>query len=309
MRILVFGAGVLGSLYAARLKQAGQEVTILARGARAEEIRQHGIVLEDETTGTRTETRLPVISELAVDDCYDVILVLVRRDQIDSTLPQLAANRSPSVVFMANNASGPSGLVDALGEGRVLLGFAGAGGAREGHVVRCRVVSAQTQPTTLGELSGQVTPRLEAITAALQQAGFPTAFSANIDAWLKTHAVGVVPIAGAMYFAGDNYKLAASKDGLYLMIRAFREGVRALMALGIPVEPAKFKVLRWIPAWFLAILLRRIFATKRAELVMWRHAAHARGEMELLADDVRALMRRAGRPTPAFDRLFPEVKR
>ncbi|HWI62096.1 MAG TPA: hypothetical protein VNT75_09680, partial [Symbiobacteriaceae bacterium] len=93
------------------------------------------------------------------------------------------------------------------------------------------------------------------------------------------------------------------------MIRAFREGVRALMVLGIPIEPAKFRVLRWIPAWILAALLRRSFATKRAELVMWRHADHARGEMELLADDVRALLRRVGRPTPAFDHLFPEVKR
>jgi len=34
MRILVYGAGVLGSLYAARLHDADQDVTILARGER-----------------------------------------------------------------------------------------------------------------------------------------------------------------------------------------------------------------------------------------------------------------------------------
>ena len=308
MRILVFGAGVLGSLYAARLKQAGQDVTILARGSRAEELRQYGLILEDEATGARTETRLPVTTDLATDDVYDLILVLVRRDQILSTLPQLAANRSPSVVFMANNASGPAPLVAALGQERVLLGFAGAGGARDGYVVRCQVVTGETQPTTLGELSGRITPRLEAIAAALQQAGFPTAFSTNIDAWLKTHAAGVVPIAGAMYFAGDNYKLARSTEGLYLMVRAFREGVKALERLGIPVVPAKYRVLKWMPIWLLAPLLRRSFGTKRVELLMWRHADHARGEMELLAADVRSLMRKGGVPTPAFDRLFPEVR-
>jgi 2-dehydropantoate 2-reductase len=32
MRILVFGAGVLGSYYATKLYQAGMDVTILARG-------------------------------------------------------------------------------------------------------------------------------------------------------------------------------------------------------------------------------------------------------------------------------------
>ena len=33
MRILVYGAGVIGSLYAAKLQAAGQEVTVLARGS------------------------------------------------------------------------------------------------------------------------------------------------------------------------------------------------------------------------------------------------------------------------------------
>ncbi len=47
MRILFYGAGVLGSLYAARLQEARQEVSILARGQRLADIREHGIVLEE----------------------------------------------------------------------------------------------------------------------------------------------------------------------------------------------------------------------------------------------------------------------
>ncbi|MDH3622883.1 MAG: NAD-binding protein, partial [Myxococcales bacterium] len=42
MRFLVIGAGNIGSLYAAKLAQSGQEVTVLARGARLEQIRRHG---------------------------------------------------------------------------------------------------------------------------------------------------------------------------------------------------------------------------------------------------------------------------
>ena len=34
MKILFYGAGVLGSLFAARLQESGQEVSILARGQR-----------------------------------------------------------------------------------------------------------------------------------------------------------------------------------------------------------------------------------------------------------------------------------
>lgn len=304
MRILIFGAGVLGSLYAARLKAAGADVTILARGERALQIRTHGIVLVDEATGRESHTALPVIGHLSPDDRYDMILVLVRRDQLDSTLPQLAGNCSGAVLFMCNNASGPGALVEALGPGRVLLGFPGAGGSREGHKVRCSVVSGRTQPTTLGELSGQVTPRLRAVADLLRRAGFPTAFSGNMDAWLKTHAAVVSPVANAFYFAGDNYRLAASPEGLRLLVDAIREGLRALDALQIPVEPSRYRLLMYVPVWLAGPVLRRVFATRWAELVLWRHADTARTEMRVMAEEVRALLRAAGLPAPASDRLM-----
>ena len=50
MKILVYGAGVLGSLYAARLKESGLDVSILARSRRLADIREHGIELEDSST-------------------------------------------------------------------------------------------------------------------------------------------------------------------------------------------------------------------------------------------------------------------
>jgi 2-dehydropantoate 2-reductase len=56
MRFLVYGAGNIGSLYAARLAQSSQDVAILARETRLEQIRQHGIELEDGVSGQRTTT-------------------------------------------------------------------------------------------------------------------------------------------------------------------------------------------------------------------------------------------------------------
>ena len=43
MRILVFGAGVLGCNLANNLFRAGKDVTLLARGSWAEEIRTNGL--------------------------------------------------------------------------------------------------------------------------------------------------------------------------------------------------------------------------------------------------------------------------
>ena len=201
MRILIFGAGVLGSLYAGRLAAAGQDVALLARGTRLRQLRQHGLVLFDEAIGQETHPQVRLVEELGAEDAYDLVIVIIRAEQLADALPTLAANRRiPCFLFLHNRASGPGALFDALGPGRVLLGFPGAGGTREPTQVRYRLIPQQ--PTTLGEPDARISPRLRQVAKALLQAGFPVALSRNMDAWLKTHAVFVTAIAGAIYDAG-----------------------------------------------------------------------------------------------------------
>ena len=45
MRICVYGAGAIGGNFAARLADAGNEVSIVARGAHLEAIRARGLTL------------------------------------------------------------------------------------------------------------------------------------------------------------------------------------------------------------------------------------------------------------------------
>ena len=46
MRWLIFGAGVLGSFYAVKPLACGHEVTVFARGRRAEQLRAEGLVVQ-----------------------------------------------------------------------------------------------------------------------------------------------------------------------------------------------------------------------------------------------------------------------
>ena len=48
MKILVYGAGVLGCNLARNLFRAGKDVTLLARGNWAEEIRKNGLRIKDQ---------------------------------------------------------------------------------------------------------------------------------------------------------------------------------------------------------------------------------------------------------------------
>src|SRR6202171_2073084 len=136
MNILVYGAGVIGSVYATRLQEAGYTVSLLARGKRAVSLRAQGVVLEKASTGQRTTTHVSVVEHLAPTDSYDVVIVTVRLDQLASVLPDLAANHQiPIVLFMLSNPEGMQRL-EMLEAHRVVLGFPSVGGARQGDVIR-----------------------------------------------------------------------------------------------------------------------------------------------------------------------------
>jgi 2-dehydropantoate 2-reductase len=167
MNILVYGAGVLGSLYAARLRSAGHRVSLLARGRRLADLRRYGLALENAITGRKTFALVDAVERPDPDEAYDLALVPVRKTQLPEVLPALSAGRRiPAFLFMVCNAEGPDAMIRALGRDRVLMGYAGAGGIRTGPLVRYTRVSPLLQRTVIGEVDGRVTPRLKAIRKA-----------------------------------------------------------------------------------------------------------------------------------------------
>jgi 2-dehydropantoate 2-reductase len=237
MKILVYGAGVIGTLYGARLQESGQRVTLLARGQRLTDIGRYGLALEDVVSGSRSTTRVDTTERLGLDDQYDVALITVRRDQLASVMPALQANRSiRTMLFMLNNPIGSGDLVRALGQDRVLLGFPGAGGTLDGHVVRYALIRQQS--TTLASPSKRSNERMRGLAGAFNSAGFPTKISGDMDAWLKAHAFFVTAVSGAIYMAGgDCRSLSENPTALALMTQGVTEGFATVCRLGLPVTP------------------------------------------------------------------------
>lgn len=304
-RILVYGAGVLGTLFASRLKRAGQDVTVLARGTRLADIRAHGLVLENQSTDERTVTQVTAIDNLAPDATYDLVFVIMRKNQVDAVLPALAAARKVSTIcFMVNTASGYTMWSEAVGHERLLLGFPGAGGIRKGPVVRYAFAPTWMQPTTFGEPGGQVTARLKAVLRMFRSAGLSVTTCSDMRAWLTSHVALVSPLANGIYLAGgDNYRLAKQVDTVRLMVDAIREGFAVVRAAGLNVVPFKLRLVERTPEALVVSALRAWAGTGHFETVAKAHAIAAVDEMQVLAHEFALLARAAGVRTPAIDRL------
>lgn len=304
MKILVYGAGVIGSVYAALLQESGCNVVLLARGARADALRLHGLQLEDAASGKRTTTPIAIIERLAPTDSYDLVIVAVRLDQLASVLPSLAANHAtPTALFLLNNPAGMQRLA-MLEAQRPILGLPGVGGTRQGDVVR--YVLIRQQQTTIGEVDGQVTPRVQEIATLFGKAGFSVALSPDIQATLKTHAVFVSCISAALAIeGGDSIRLGHSRKSVVMMVKAIHEGFTALQALGIPISPFNLKVIfTWMPRWFAVLYWQYALGTTLGTLAMAPHANAARDEMHQVAVEIMEQFQKTTVPTPTLSYLL-----
>jgi len=304
MHILVYGVGVQGSIYGAILAEQGHQVSLLARGSRALELREAGLTLRGVFGSRDVRIARPVVVEsLEPQDRYDICLVTVRRDNIDAILPALAGSGVSQVVFMHNHADGSETLLRRIGEHRTVIAFPGAGGAiGQDGVVSYALIPEQ--PTMVGML-GTNPDGAVLVTKALRDAGLRVSAVKDPDAWLRRHAVMVAALAGALWRHGcDPAKLVGSRDGVLDFIRAVREGYRALDAAHVPPASLALRaIFGWVPQPLAVAYWRKYLSGERGEILFAAHVRHAAREMATIADEVAAVMHGTTVRTPTFDRL------
>lgn len=282
MKILVYGAGVLGSLFSARLHEAGHNVSLLARGERLTSLRQHGVLLAEGNSPDIRSVPVPVVEH--PDGGYDLFLVLVRTHQMDAVLESLSGLQG-DVLFMLNWAAGPEPLSMSIGRERVLLGFPAAAGTMDGEVVRYRADNFLTRlmQTPIGEPDGRITPRVEEIVRVLRSAGIRAKAEPHTDAWLKTHAVIEVPLLQAVFAADGPDALADNPGAVRRMIHHMRQNLADMSG---PPVPRMLPALLKLPDALLAVLVRRFLRSSvAAQLNNPSPAAVA--ELARLAEQIR----------------------
>ena len=298
MRIFIFGAGVIGRIYAARLLSAGHDVSILTRGAATEELRTNGIHLVRE--GVDDLRVFPRVVEALGDAGHvDLVFVAVRLDQVDAALASLGALDADVVASFINLPLGTDRLRQTIGADRFVSAFPGVAG-RLGHQGTVHYVHIAQQPTTVGRgRAGDI------VVSVLKSAGFPVVTSKDMDAWLKTHAVFVSAFESALAaVSGDAHALASDSVAVNELVLAVREGFTALGSHGVSITPTALRIIfQTMPVWFARRYWGHQLDGKLGRLALAPHSvASQHSELPVLQHDVRTLL--GGIVPPHLDRLF-----
>ena len=305
MRILVYGAGVLGCNLARNLLRAGRDVTLLARGKWAEEIRRNGLRIKDKLSPRVSVSRIPVVTELKPEEIYDVIFVVLRYTQLDSALDTLRENQTKNIVFVGNNVRARA-LAASLPEKNVLFAFALSAGHREAD----RVVSIDLKKITIGQLPDS-SPNKQFIERIFRGTKYKVVYEPNMEDYLLCHAAFVMPAAFACYKTDGNLKkLRGNTTYLNRLIDANIEGYRAIRNAGhviLPKADADFESEKYRKTCL--HFFKLMCATSLGKLCASDHAMNAIDEMSALNLDIKRFFDENGAAYPVWQELEAEAGR
>jgi len=234
VRILVVGAGATGGYFGGRLVQAGRDVTFLVRERRARTLAERGLRIVGLGEETVLEPKLVTAGEL--DGPYDLVLLTVKESGLVEAVRDLAPAVGPDtlIVPVLNGMRQIDVLVEEFGEDAVLGGVALVMTTIDdaGDILRL----AGMHRLVYGRRDGTVDARVEAVHAALSDAGFDTTLSDRIlpamwSKWSFIASLGAVNVLGG----GTVGEVAAAPGGKDLAEAVIREATSVAAAAGHPV--------------------------------------------------------------------------
>lgn len=306
MKVLVYGAGVIGSYLTHVLCTAGNDVTLLARGNWRETLERDGLTIVHHLQKKTTHDRPRIIGALN-GERYDLVFAVMQYQQMPAILAEVSQADSPLVVLAGNNMD--AGKMEAYIRAHtavpktVLFGFQGTGGRREGGKVFC-VRFGGGSMSIGGAASEPPDESKRAVSAAFHGTDYRLTWVPNMDAWYKCHLALILPVCYLSYTLDCDLTRARGPQ-IRQVMEAVREGYGLLDALGYPILPeGSLDALRGTKGAVFHVLLRIMAKTAIGRLAATDHCRHAVSEMEALDKAFAALRaQEPGLSMPDWDAL------
>ena len=254
MRILIYGAGVIGSLYAVLFAETGYDTSIYARGKRLEFLKKNGLLYKKNQNIRRAKA---------------------------------------TIVTMVNSLDSYKKWEDIVGKGRILPAFPGAGGSiNNDGILDAALTPRMIQPTTFAEISGNKSEKTKQFSKILRHAHIPYQKVVDMHMWQLCHLAMVVPIADAYYEADCPERAGRDWKTMKKTARRLKRNFTFLRKQKGKLSPWKMNIFRFVPLPFLTIMLAVTFGSSFGDKFMYQHAMKAPDEMRELHKQFYAYMKR-----------------
>lgn len=295
MRILIIGAGVLGSNLAHSIKK-GNDVTILARNKTYKNLKNNGLIIKHKLE-KRSVDYFNVIDKLDENDIYDVIFVVSRFSSLDSIVKIIENNKSKNIVFVGNNMNAEKYMN--IKDKNILFAFFMAAVKKyDGYINSICLNKIEIGRTDGKDISN------EFIKSIFKETKIKLTIENKMNDYLKTHACAVLPLVFASYKVDGNLKLL-KKDKEYslLIMDAIIEGYDVLKKLGYEILPKGEYENCVNKKEKCAFIYRFMFSNFIGKMCISDHAMSAREEFILLDNEFEKLKKKSKLETKVYDKL------
>ncbi len=294
MKILIYGAGVVGSTYGWQLSQAGCDVTVLVRKGQKEVVQKDGIqIICSDFRGTVRKDidvifRPTVIDELSSNNDFEYIIVSTNKLQLSTILPTLSKSAGKAnVVFFQNNWDVFTEIDKYLKPEQYFFAFPFmVGGGKENNSIHCAISGLKYSNTPLGEKDGRITPRVKQFSIILDKANLKPAISNQILTWLISHYAVAAGLSGGIMGAGSASRFIENPSIIRTSMKAIREGLAICKRMGVNPQNEKANRLYLLPLFISVPIAKKIYSNNALQLMFDGHINHSPSEIKQMINDV-----------------------
>lgn len=312
MRVLMFGRGVIATIYGQALQAAGHDVEFYVRPGRAveygDEIRTDLRSARVTPVGRRIRqtNHIRLRESIEPGDGFDLILLSVAHHRLAAAAAYLDPRIGDATVLVFGNVwDEPLAAVAPLPPAQVVFGFPQAGGGFAGDGV---LHGALFRTVLLDADSGQPGPRKAAARALFQRAGFAVREQRDMRDWLWLHFIFDAGMHAAGVRRGGLAGLVGNRQGFRDALLTARELLPVLRARGVDLRRQRRTILPYrLPALTAAVMSWATAHLTIAEASLIAHTDPSAAEPRAVLHDVLREARRLTVPTPRLAKAFQEL--
>lgn len=262
MKILMFGRGVISSIYGWALEKAGHEVHFYVRPGRTEHYGgQLHMQLYDLRRGffsgqLSEHWHTTLKEEISAEHDYDLIILSVQHYNFTEAAETVASFVGDATVLIFNNFwDEPQQAASMLPADQLVWGFPGAGGGIEGNILRGALFGS----VTFGTFGHPLSSREHATRALFAQSGFKIQEQTDFRGWLLIHFAQNAGLQSEFLLSEHETKRALTFGMFYNMALNVKELVPLLEARGVDLSAHSSAAILSFPAFVSGAILWMLF--------------------------------------------------